>query len=266
MKRVEQQSDWIETWKDVHSYDLMEIYGQVKWRGHAYAYDIRRRNVFELIKKVVKPGAKILDVAAAQGNFALPLAEMGYDVTWNDLRAELIDYVKLKYESGTVQYVPGDVFSLGFDSCFDLVLIAEIIEHVAHPDDFLKKVSQLVKPGGYIVMTTPNGEYFRNTLPKFSECADPSQFESIQFAPNSDGHIFLLHLDEVDQLASHAGLSIVETRLFVNPLTNGHIKLENALKVMPRPWVEQIEGFTESLPWGVQRKLHKGMAVLMQRV
>jgi 2-polyprenyl-3-methyl-5-hydroxy-6-metoxy-1,4-benzoquinol methylase len=40
---------------------------------------------------------------------------------------------------------------------FDAVLITEVIEHVAHPDEFLAKTAALVKPHGSIVLTTPNG-------------------------------------------------------------------------------------------------------------
>ncbi len=75
-----------------------------------------------------------------------------------------------------------------------MILIAEVIEHVAHPDGFLRNIAQMLKPGGHIVLSTPNSEYFKNDLPRFSDCADPSQYEAIQLKPNSNGHVFLLHL------------------------------------------------------------------------
>ena len=121
-----------------------------------------------ILGEVLEPGARVLDVAGAQGNFSLALAEMGYRVTWNDLRGELADYVRLKHERGAVEYAPGNMFELRADTLFDAVLITEVIEHVAHPDQFLAQAAALVRPGGYVVMTTPNGRYFRNTLPKFS--------------------------------------------------------------------------------------------------
>ncbi len=265
MKRVHPQDSWPDSWKYSYPYDLEEIYGEITNRGYAYAYESRRRETLRLLARVLKPGSRVLDIAAAQGNFSLSLAEMGYDVTWNDLRADLADYVRLKHERGTISYAPGNAFELGFPSLFDGVLITEIIEHVAHPDDFLKKTAQLVKPGGHIVMTTPNGAYFRNDLPKFSDCADPSVYESVQFKPNSDGHIFLLHPDEIAPLAERAGLVVEELALFTNPLTNGHMKMETLLRLLPRGLIGSVESATRRLPFGLGRKLMLQMGVCFRK-
>jgi 2-polyprenyl-3-methyl-5-hydroxy-6-metoxy-1,4-benzoquinol methylase len=130
-------------------------------------------------------------------------------------------------------------------------------------DEFLRTIAQMLKPGGHIVLTTPNGGYFKNTLPKFSDCPDPSQYEIMQFKPNSDGHIFLLHLDEIEQLTYQAGLVVKETRLVTNPLTNGHVKLHHLLKLLPKSWVETCEKLTCSLPLTVKRKLHTTTVALL---
>jgi 2-polyprenyl-3-methyl-5-hydroxy-6-metoxy-1,4-benzoquinol methylase len=265
MKRVQPQPDWPQSWKESYLYDRSEIYGEISDHGYAYAYANRRRETLRLITEVLPPGARILDVAAAQGNFSLALAELGFDVTWNDLRAELADYVRLKHERGKVDFAAGNAFELAFPSLFDAVLITEIIEHVAHPDDFLIKAAALVRPGGYIVMTTPNGGYFKNRLPKFSECADPSVFESVQFKPNSDGHIFLLHVDEIEPLAQHAGLVVEKIALFTNPLTAGHVKTEALLKILPRRIVRIAETVSLSLPWPFKKKALVQMGVRFRK-
>ncbi len=265
MKKLVLQENWPASWKSSYPYDLLEIYGERSHRGYAYSYANRRENTLALIQQVAPPGAKVLDVAAAQGNFTLSLAELGYEVTWNDLRAELAEYVELKRERGIVHYAPGNVFSLGLEGTFDVVLITEVIEHVAHPDQFLQKAGSLVKPGGHVVMSTPNGEYFLNRLPKFSDCPDPSLYEAVQFKPNADGHIFLLHYDEIAPLAAKAGLSVQEVRLVTNPLTFGHIKTELLLKMMPWSTARRIEKLTGQLPLGLRRKLHACFVVLFQR-
>jgi len=77
---------------------------------------------------------------------------------------------------------------------------------VAHPDRFLLKIASLLKKGGYVVMTTPNGGYFRNKLPKFSNCANPNVVQKLQFKPDADRHVLILYRDEIGVLAQAAGI------------------------------------------------------------
>jgi 2-polyprenyl-3-methyl-5-hydroxy-6-metoxy-1,4-benzoquinol methylase len=265
MRRVTPAPDWPSSWRSSYEYDLQDIYGEVSNPGYCYAYDNRRRHTLQLIRQAAPAGARLLDIGAAQGNFSLLLAELGYDVTWNDLREELCGYVRLKHERGMLRFAPGNAFELCFPHKFDAVLVTEIIEHVAHPDEFLSQVATLVRPGGYIVLTTPNGAYFRNKLPRFSECPDPSIYESVQFKPDADGHIFLLHTDEVRRLAGRAGLNIERLELFTNSLTNGHIKLSHVLKLLPRATVERIELLTNRLPVSLAERVMVHMAALLQK-
>lgn len=206
------------------------------------------KETLRAVASVAPPPARVLDLAAAQGTFSLRLAEDGYSVTWNDLREDLVGYVRLKHEFGAIEYLPGNIFELEPTSDFDVVLITEVIEHVAHPDEFLCRVASLVRPGGRIVLTTPNGAYFRNKLPRFSDHPDPSIFESVQFKPDADGHIFLLHEDEIRQLAASAGLTTENLLFFSNPLTAGHLKLNRLLRVVPRRWVDVAESASNRLP------------------
>ena len=249
------RSDWPESWATSRYYDGLEIAGARDCLGYSYAYETRRRQTLALIAEVLPRGARILDLAAAQGNFSLALAEAGYRVTWNDLRAELAGYVRLKHERGDLVYAPGDAFQLGFGEEFDAVLITEVTEHVAHPDDFLRRVASMVRPGGHVIMSTPNGAYFKNPLPRFTECADPARFEAGQFKPNADGHIFLLWPDEVRALAVRAGLEVERQVLFTTPLTNGHMKTETLLRWLPRRLVFALEHAAGVLPAAVARRL-----------
>jgi len=265
VKHVTPGPDWPESWRTSYPYDQLELYGDTSCRGYGYAYANRRDVTLAFVRQVAEPGARVLDVAAAQGNFSLLLAEAGYEVTWNDLRADLVDYVLLKHETGVIHFAPGNVFDVGFPDLFDVVLITEVIEHVAHPDQFLARIASLVKPGGHIVMTTPNGGYVQNRLPRFSDCPDPERFESVQFGPDGEDHIFLLHADEVRPLATAAGLKVVALTLFTNPLTNGFMKTERLLGRVPGPLVRLIEGVTQALPGPLSRRVHTAMAVLLQR-
>ncbi len=263
MRRVELDATWPSSWQYSYKYDLLELYGDESNLGYAYAYRSRITTTLGFVESVASPPASVLDVAAGQGNISLQLAERGYHVTWNDLRSDLSDYVALKYEYGTIDYCPGNIFDLDSSRTFDIVLLAEVIEHVAHPDELLRKAASLVAPGGHIVLTTPNGEYFRNPLPRFSDCADPSQFESGQFKPDADGHIFLLYLDEVRTLANAAGLDVERIELFTNPLTAGYLRTNVILGRLPEAAVWALERLGRRVPAPVSRKIHVQLAAVL---
>ncbi len=265
MKRIHPQESWPELWKSCYVYDLEEIYGEVTNAGYVEAYHARRKVTLDLVSAALPKGARLLDLGAAQGNFSLALAELGYRVTWNDLRAEMADYVQLKYERGEIAYAPGNAFDLDFPEPFDGIIMTEIIEHVAHPDDFLANAARMLRPGGYIVMSTPNGGYFLNKLPKFSDCPDPARYESVQFKPNSDGHIFLLHPEEVGVLAERAGLVMEKLRLFTSPITIGHKKTGRLHRIFPRGIIQAQEKAVQWLPFALRRKISFMMAALFRK-
>src|SRR5262249_28649799 len=151
MREVIPEADWPPSWVESHRYDREEVFGTPSDWGYALAYRNRRREILKLITEALSPGATILDLAAAQGNFTLELAERGYRVTWNDLRTELIGYVQRKHERGQVSFAAGNAFELDFNEAFDCVLFCEVIEHVAHPEEFMFQVARLLKPGGIAV-------------------------------------------------------------------------------------------------------------------
>jgi 2-polyprenyl-3-methyl-5-hydroxy-6-metoxy-1,4-benzoquinol methylase len=254
MKMLTPAHSWQPSWLSSYQYDRLEIYGESHHRGYAMAYNNRRNQTLRLVREGIAPGSAILDVAAAQGNFSLALAELGYRVTWNDLRVELADYVRMKHDKGSISYAPGNAFELEFPSPFDAVLATEVLEHVAHPEDFLRQLRGLVRHGGCVVVTTPNGGYFRNKLPRLAEIQDRHDLEARQFQPDSDGHLFLLHADELVTMARDAGLTLEKMVLFTNPLTTGHVKLEHLLRVLPRGAVAGIESLTQKLPNFIARR------------
>ncbi|MEZ5352786.1 MAG: methyltransferase domain-containing protein [Bryobacteraceae bacterium] len=48
---------------------------------------------------------------------------------------------------------------------FDGVVSVEVLEHVERDGDFVREVSRVLKPGGFFLMTTPNGESIVNNNP-----------------------------------------------------------------------------------------------------
>jgi len=256
---------WPATWRDAYGYDLLEFTDAERRPDYTLPYRQRFAATLDLVRLAAPPSARVLDVAAAQGNVTLALAEAGYRVTWNDLRADLAGYVELKHEQGSVSYSPGNIFDLQYDELFDFVLATEVIEHVAHPDAFLAQLAGFVRPGGHAVITTPNGAYFRNRLPKFSECADPSVFEDRQFGPNGTDHIFLLDEAEMCRLAEQAGWIVRTVRLYTSFFLNGHCRTAPLLRMLPQALALGIERALQALPDLCRRRIDVGLAILLRR-
>ena len=51
------------------------------------------------------------------------------------------------------------------DGSFDCVMAIEVLEHVEEDDRFLAHVRRVLKPGGWFLMSTPNGDFLPNHNP-----------------------------------------------------------------------------------------------------
>jgi 2-polyprenyl-6-hydroxyphenyl methylase/3-demethylubiquinone-9 3-methyltransferase len=265
MKAVTPRPDWPDSWKYSHPYDLLEVFGSLENPGYRLAYETRRASALNALARLMPPPARVLDVAAAQGNFSLALAENGYLVTWNDVRAELAGYVRLKQDAGQIEFIDGNVFDINVPELFDAVLATEIIEHVAHPDRFLIRLGELIKPGGIVVLTTPNGAFAFNRLPKFSDCPDPTIFENVQFGPNSGDHIFLLHPDELLSFAAAANLTVEELNVHTTPLTAGQLKMRHLIPLVGERRILRLEAWARALPFAVKARIMVHMSAVFRK-
>jgi 2-polyprenyl-6-hydroxyphenyl methylase/3-demethylubiquinone-9 3-methyltransferase len=178
-----------------------------------HQYRERLRRTIRAIQKCAPAPAKLLDIGGAQGAIAVPLAGLGYAVTVNDLRADVFDFINLiEEEKAPLKRIVGDIFTVSCPMPYDIVFAGEVIEHVAHPDRFLKRCCELTSPGGHVIITTPNGNWMRNRLRRFSDFTESErvELEAGQFKPDSDGHIFALQRDEIKALTRAAGLTLVK--------------------------------------------------------
>jgi SAM-dependent methyltransferase len=51
------------------------------------------------------------------------------------------------------------------DSSYDVVVAVEVLEHVEADRLFVQQVARVLKPGGYFLLSTPNGDYVPNHNP-----------------------------------------------------------------------------------------------------
>lgn len=120
----------------------------IKWGFEYLAYV---SFIVDLIKRY-GPN-KVLDVGCGDGYIVRQLSEHGIKCLGIDISGAAIAYAKAF--SPTAEFVIGDIQEI--NSCFDIVLLCEVLEHI--PDDmeenFLESVYAKARPGGVLVISVP---------------------------------------------------------------------------------------------------------------
>ena len=226
------------------------------WPPSYWAYG-RMRAMMTLLEATALAPKSVLEVAAGDAALSACLATMGCEAAANDLRADNLANAVANFSNAhSIRCLPGNLFDLDPAKIgqFDLVIACEIVEHVAHTTEFLLQLKRFVAPGGRILITTPNGAYFRNKLPTHSQIQDFTALEKQQFQPDADGHLFLITPQEMESLAHQAGLEVERMVLWGTPAVTGHARL--ALLSTPAAcWgCYQLERLSQSLPFSMREK------------
>jgi SAM-dependent methyltransferase len=107
-----------------------------------------------------QPPLRILDIGCGTGLNARHLAAMGHAVVGTDLSSVAIEKFKQNGFDGFVC----DMERVGAlpqpDASFDLAFASEVIEHIADTATFLAELHRLVRPGGLLVLSTPNSAFW----------------------------------------------------------------------------------------------------------
>ncbi|MGQ9621266.1 MAG: class I SAM-dependent methyltransferase, partial [Bacteroidales bacterium] len=114
------------------------------------AINIFKKNNFPL-------SIRIADVGCGSAAILHYLKEkFGYcDVTGFDLNASNIEFAR---NFRGVKIENKDIYDLVGNEKFDLIITTENIEHVSKPVDYIDQIKTLLKPGGYLLLTTPHND------------------------------------------------------------------------------------------------------------
>jgi ubiquinone/menaquinone biosynthesis C-methylase UbiE len=131
------------------------------WKRGGYPSDTADIWSFKTERMSRIHGKKVLDIGCGNGRLGSLL------VTDNDV--EGIDFSEKAVEEARKKGVKarvGDVAAgLPFsDKIFDMVLIADVLEHVFDPLGLLTEAKRVLKPGGSILFFIPNGANLLNRL------------------------------------------------------------------------------------------------------
>ncbi len=120
--------------------------------------------VKEFVLKLVGPlkgVKKVLDFGAGRGELLeiLIKTQPDWELTGTDIlpRPELLSSkVAWHQQDLNTAWVPNELF--------DLAICSEVIEHLENPRQLMRDLANLVRPGGWLILTMPNQESYRSLL------------------------------------------------------------------------------------------------------
>jgi 2-polyprenyl-3-methyl-5-hydroxy-6-metoxy-1,4-benzoquinol methylase len=115
----------------------------------------RRHRTHAKLVAAVGSGHRVLDVGCSSGYLSAPVAANGNTV----IGLELDPDAAREAERFCERVLVGDVttMELPFEpGSFDVVLLGDVIEHLREPVTALARLRPLLRPGGKLVLSTPN--------------------------------------------------------------------------------------------------------------
>ena len=97
----------------------------------------------------ISPGQKVLDVGCGRGALSLRLFDRGFEV-------DACDELDLCVPKKEVNFTCTTAEKLTLEAKYDCVFMVELLEHTEAPFQLLRRYAESVKPGGYLIITTPN--------------------------------------------------------------------------------------------------------------
>ncbi len=106
--------------------------------------------------------ADVLDAACGEGYGSYLMKTWGArSVTGVDISEYAINRAQNYFKDKNLNYIQHDVLNLPFDDhTFDLIVSLETIEHVDNSEKFLREIKRVLKPGGTIILSCPNDNYY----------------------------------------------------------------------------------------------------------
>jgi len=136
---------------------------------------------------------RMLDVGCGDGRFLKMSESLGWKAEGVELDLGAVTTTRRKgfavhYGTLSDQHYP--------DSTFDLVLLSHVIEHLCEPTDTIAEIYRILRPGGKMIVTTPNIESWGHRY-----------FGSSWVALDPPRHLYLFNYKNLHLLADKAGFS-----------------------------------------------------------
>jgi 2-polyprenyl-3-methyl-5-hydroxy-6-metoxy-1,4-benzoquinol methylase len=136
-----------------HYYEQHPLAGEAHWWENVRDYPLYEVPLMERLWAGFAPraGASVAEIGCGRGSLLTVLAERGYRVRGCEVSPAAVAFCRAK----GLDVIEGRDFGDARAAC-DVAASFQVIEHVRDPRAFVRKMVELVKPGGAVVVTTEN--------------------------------------------------------------------------------------------------------------
>src|SRR3989442_8385651 len=178
-----------------------------KWK------DVRWDETLKLVE-----GNKVLDFGCSIGIMTHAIGKLGFEAVGIDYRQSDIDIANDFFKLPNTIFEVRDLFLDPFPaSSFDCIVFAETIEHVESPAAFLKEFFRILKPRGYLILSTPNATSLKNILYALSYRKEEKRKKiieeinkEIRYSGTHLEHIFNWDFPTLTRLLNRCGFEIYQ--------------------------------------------------------
>lgn len=168
--------------------------------------DIDSGSVHADVVKLVGEGKRVLELGPATGYMSRAMTDRGCTVVGIEFNAEMAR----RAEDHSERVIVGDVDTLDFDAelgeeRFDVVVAADVLEHLRDPLAALVRLRRFLHPEGYFVISVPNVAHGSVRLALLS-----GHFDYRETGLLDSTHLRFFTRDSFEQLLDEAELGLAE--------------------------------------------------------
>src|SRR3972149_3997734 len=156
---------------------------------------LREQAVYSVMKLPLTPGGRLLDIGCGVGKFIELMSDLGWKAEGLDADPVVVHNCRgrgLSVREGTLE-------KQGYpDNYFDAITLKHVIEHVYDPVRLLKECHRILKPGGKLVLLTPN-----------LESRGHKKFRHFWIGLDAPRHLFLFTAKTISEVIQRAGFKVI---------------------------------------------------------
>lgn len=159
-------------------------------------------------------GARFLEIGCGSGDLLARMQKKGWQVEGVDFDPVAVEIARSK---GLAVYL-GDLVSQDYpDNQFDCIYLGHVIEHAHAPLELLKECYRILKPGGVLLILTPNANSFGH-----------KRFRESWRGLEPPRHLFVFSLRNLRRVAAQANFQIMHT----STITTGAFYILSMSKIL----------------------------------